>query len=61
MIPKTLNEIEWADIEALRNSGREEDDTIEYKTSFSGGSDYLAFSDPKRAKAIEGVDRKSVV
>ena len=60
MIPKTLNEIEWADIEALRDSGREEDDTIEYKTSFSGGSDYLAFSDPKRAKAIEGVAREAV-
>ena len=30
MIPKPLNEIEWSDIEALRDSGREEDDTIEF-------------------------------
>lgn len=60
MIPKPLNEIEWSDIEALRDSGREEDDTIEYKGSFSGGSDYLEFNDTKRAKAIEGVAREVV-
>jgi Putative DNA-binding domain len=60
MIPKPLNEIEWADIEALRDSGREEDDTIEYKGSFSGGSDYLAFNESKRAKAIEGIAREAV-
>lgn len=60
MIPKPLSEIEWADIEALRDSGREEDDTIEFKSSFSGGSDYLDFSDSKRAKAIEGIAREAV-
>jgi Putative DNA-binding domain len=60
MIPKPLNEIEWSDIEALRDSGREEDDTIEYKASFSGGSDYLEFNDAKRAKAIEGIAREVV-
>lgn len=60
MIPKPLNEIEWSDIEALRDSGREEDDTIEFKGSFSGGSDYLVFNDAKRAKAIEGIAREAV-
>ena len=60
MIPKPLNEIEWSDIEALRDSGREEDDTIEYKASFSGGSDYLEFNDARRAKAIEGIAREVV-
>lgn len=60
MIPKPLNEIEWSDIEALRDSGREEDDTIEFKASFSGGSDYLEFNDAKRAKAIEGIAREAV-
>lgn len=60
MIPKALNEIEWSDIEALRDSGREEDDTIEFKGSFSGGSDYLAFNDAKRAKAIEAIAREAV-
>ena len=60
MIPKPLSEIEWADIEALRDSGREEDDTIEFKASFSGGADYLEFNDAKRAKAIEGIAREAV-
>ena len=60
MIPKPLSEIGWADIEALRDSGREEDDTIEFKESFSGGSDYLEFNDSRRAKAIEGIAREAV-
>ena len=60
MIPKPLNEIEWSDIEALKDSGREEDDTIEYKAKFSGGSDYLAFSDSQRIKAVEGIAREAV-
>jgi Putative DNA-binding domain len=60
MIPKPLNEIEWSDIEALRDSGREEDDTIEYKASFSGGSDYLNFTDSQREKAIIGIAREVI-
>ena len=60
MIPKPLKEIEWSDIESLKDSGREEDDTIEFKASFSGGSDYLEFNDAKRAKAIEGIAREAV-
>ncbi len=60
MIPKPLNEIEWSDIEALRDSGREEDDTIEYKSRFSGGSDYLAFNEAERKKAIKGIARAAV-
>jgi Putative DNA-binding domain len=60
VIPKLLNEIEWSDIEALRDSGREEDDTIEYKSSFSGGSDFLAFTDSQRVKAVEGVVREAL-
>jgi Putative DNA-binding domain len=60
VIPKPLNEIEWSDIEALRDSGREEDDTIEYKGSFSGGADFLSFTDSQRAKAIEGVVREAL-
>lgn len=60
MIPKPLNEIEWSDLEALRDSGREEDDTIEYKASFSGGSDYLGFTDPQREKALKGIAREAI-
>ena len=60
MIPKPLNEIKWSDLEALRDSGREEDDTIEYKASFSGGSDYLGFTDPQREKALKGIAREAI-
>lgn len=60
MIPKPLNEITWSDIEALRDSGREEDDMIEYKGSFSGGSDFLAFNDSKRNNAVDGIVRETI-
>ena len=60
MIPKPLNEIEWSDLEALRDSGREEDDTIEYKASFSGGSDYLALSPNEQIKAVNGLVKEAI-
>lgn len=60
MIPKPLNEIEWADIEALRDSGREEDDTIEFKGSFSGGSDFLLFNDKQQAVAVDGIAKEAI-
>jgi hypothetical protein len=60
MIPKPLNEIEWSDIEALRDSGREEDDTIEFKSSFSGGSDFLAFNDKQRNDAVDGIVKEVI-
>ena len=37
MIPKPLNEIVWSDIEALRDSGREEDDTMSTRAAFQAG------------------------
>lgn len=60
MIPKPLNEIEWSDIEALRDSGREEDDTIEYKGGFSGGSDFLAFNDNQQKTAVDGIAKEAL-
>jgi hypothetical protein len=60
MIPKPLNEITWSDIEALRDSGREEDDMIEYKGSFSGGSDFPAFNDSQRVKAVDGIAKEAI-
>lgn len=60
MIPKPLNEIEWSDIEALRDSGREEDDTIEFKGSFSGGADFLAFNDKQRNDAVDGIAKEVI-
>jgi Putative DNA-binding domain len=60
MIQKPLNEIEWADLEQLRASGREEDDTIEFKAGFSGGPDYINFSDSQREKAIKGIAKEAI-
>lgn len=60
MIPKPLTDIEWSDLEALLASGREEDDTIEYKGSFSGGLDYLALSEAQREKALKGIAKEVI-
>lgn len=60
MIPKPLNEIEWSDIEALRDSGREEDDTIEFKGSFSGGADFIAFNDKQRGDAVDAIAKEAI-
>lgn len=60
MIPKALNEIEWADLEAFKASGREEGDTIEFKASFSGGADYIGMTDSQREKAIKGIAREAI-
>ena len=59
MIPKPLNEIEWSDLETLRDSGREEDDMLEFKQAFSveeNGietlhTDYTALNKNQRKKA----------
>ena len=60
MIPKPLNEIEWSDIEALKDSGREEDDTIEFKGSFKGGSDFLAFNEKQQAEAVDSIAKEVI-
>lgn len=59
MIPKPLNEIEWSDIVALKDDGRQEDDMLEFKQAFSveeNGtdtfhSDYRALNKNQRKKA----------
>jgi Putative DNA-binding domain len=60
VIPKPLDQIEWADLELLKDSEREESDTIEFKGSFSGGSDYLSFSESQRERAIRGIARETI-
>lgn len=60
MIPKPLNEIEWSDIEALMEVGREEDDTIEFKGSFSGGPDFLDFNEKQQAAAVDGIAKEAI-
>lgn len=53
MIPKDIEKITWVDIQNLLAIGRTEGDTIEFKSSFKGGSDFLALSDGQKDKAIE--------
>lgn len=60
MIPKNLNEIEWSDIEGLIAIGREEDDTIEFKSSFKGGSDFTALTDGQRDQAVEAIAKEAI-
>lgn len=60
MIPKPLSEIEWADLEALQQSAREEDETIEYKGSLSGGANFTALSDSQKIKAIDSIAKEAI-
>lgn len=60
MINKHLNDITWADLELLKETGREEDDRIEYKAAFSGGPDYLAFGDKQRQEANVAIAKEVV-
>ncbi|HEY5712504.1 MAG TPA: ATP-binding protein [Allosphingosinicella sp.] len=60
MIPKELSLIEWQDIEALVAAGREEDDTIEFKSGFKGGDDYICLSDSEKNKALESIAREVI-
>lgn len=60
MIPKPIAEIQWSDLESLRESGREEDDTLEYKGEFSGGIDFLSLNDAGRRRAVVSLAREVV-
>ena len=60
MIPRPLNEIDWSDLEAVRDSGREEDDTIEFKGSFSGGLDFLNLNDKQQAVAVDAIAKEAI-
>jgi len=60
MITKQLNNITWADLELLKEIGREEDDRIEYKAAFSGGADYLALGDKQRQDANVAIAKEVV-
>lgn len=60
MIPKSLDEIEWADLLQLRDSGREEGPNLEFKSSFKGGNDFLGFNDQKKANAVDAIAREVI-
>jgi len=60
MIPKQFVEITWDDLVALQQSGREEDDTIEFKEGFSGGIDFEALSEQQRNNAVDGIAKEAI-
>jgi hypothetical protein len=60
MIPKPLTEVAWSDIERLVELGREEDDTIEFKSAFKSGDDYLALSETQRERSLDAIAREVV-
>lgn len=60
MIRKDLNEITEADIGQLCEIRRSEDERIEFKQSFKGGSDLAGMSDSEREKAITGLAKEAV-
>jgi hypothetical protein len=60
MIPKALVDLEWSDIEELIELAREEDDQIEFKSSFKGQDDYTALNDNQRQHAVDSLVREVI-
>jgi hypothetical protein len=60
MIPRILSDIEWADVLRLIELSREEDDRIEFKSSFKGSDDYAALSDKQRQQVLDSIAREAV-
>lgn len=60
MISAQFTAITWSDIEALIAAGREEDDTIEFKAQFKGGSDYLNLNDKGKEQALDAIAREAI-
>ena len=60
MIPRTLPEIGWPDVERLIELRREEDDRIEFKRSFKGAEEYAALNDGQRQRALDSLAREVI-
>ncbi len=60
MIPKPLADIEWSDLQRLIELGREEDDRIEFKSSFKGQDDYASLNDNQRQRALDSLAREVI-
>ncbi|HVJ56221.1 MAG TPA: ATP-binding protein, partial [Terrimicrobiaceae bacterium] len=58
MIRRELDEIEERDFQGLCDTGREEDERIEFKRSFVGGNDLSSMSDPQRERAVESLAKE---
>lgn len=60
MIPRPLGDIDWSDVERLVELNREEDDRIEFKSSFKGEDDYVALNDVQRQRALDSLAREVI-
>ena len=60
MIPKPLSDIVWDDLVSLKESGREEDDSIEFKESLTGGDDLTALNENQRSKAVDAIAKEVI-
>ncbi len=60
MIPRALSEIDWSDIERLVELSREEDDRIEFKSSFKGSDDYALLNDKQRQQVLDSIARETI-
>lgn len=58
MISRALTNLEWSDIQHLIETGRAEDDTIEFKRSFKGGDDYAALNEKLREQSLDALVRE---
>ena len=60
MIAKPIEEIEWQDLTALQDAGREEGQQLEYKSSFKGGDDFLGLNEQRKKNAVESLAREVI-
>lgn len=58
MIPAQISNLLWDDICALIEAGREEDDTIEFKRAFTGGSDFTSLNEKAQKEAVDAIARE---
>jgi len=58
MIPRNFSEVGWPDLDRLVDLQREEDDTIEFKSGFKGGDDYVALNEKGREQALDAIARE---
>lgn len=60
MISRPIEDIEWRDLEALQESGREEGPQLEYKSSFKGGDDFLGLNEQRKKNAVDSLAKEVI-
>lgn len=58
MIRKDLDDLSEDDLKQLCVASRAEDERIEFKQSFTGGTDFCSMTDPQRDRAIDSLARE---